>query len=462
MPNNSHRLCTRGIAGLLSLALSAFSPLAVSAQKPPGEQSSPNMRLISHLPLGPALTVADIEIEQDLARPYAYVSRSRQQMGFDIIDLRDIANPKRIYSWGIEDPELHPNGRGLKGMYIKTKGRYYYVQSFQFGRTGPDVDLGAVIFDVTGLPDVTKIREVRRLRTPMAPGGFHNIFAYKHSDGRAILCTTIVAPPTYPYGAHMYDFDKLIAGAEDYGLIAGVPLPEPRGAANGYHDCHIQFDPATGQDKFYGGGPETTYLGGNFVFDVTVPEAPKLLLTMHAQESQQSGGHTFIPSNDGRYAMTIMTSYGHNPVRVYDLKPGLEGKLPITKIPIGEWTPDPKKSSHMIEFRFPYAIIAAYEDGVHVVNMRDPTNPRTVAFYDTYDELQPFEGLGAANGILGVDVRNADGLIVGSDMQSGFWAFKMDGFNGWNGHNWGMPNASSVQDWDKGPDGAEKWKKPTT
>ena len=53
-------------------------------------------------------------------------------------------------------------------------------------------------------------------------------------------------------------------------------------------------------------------------------------------------------------------------------------------------------------------------------------------------------------------MRNADGLIVISDFDSGFWAFRMDGFDGWNGHQWGMPNISSVQDWDNGPEGAPK------
>ena len=56
----------------------------------------------------------------------------------------------------------------------------------------------------------------------------------------------------------------------------------------------------------------------------------------------------------------------------------------------------------------------------------------------------------------GVDVRNADGLIVISDEASGFWALKMDGFDGWNGHQWGMPNVSSAQDWDNGPEGVPK------
>jgi hypothetical protein len=65
-------------------------------------------------------------------------------------------------------------------------------------------------------------------------------------------------------------------------------------------------------------------------------------------------------------------------------------------------------------------------------------------------------GNSAYDGAWGIDVRNADGLIVVSDFDSGFWAFKMDGFDGWNGHQWGMPNISSAQDWDNGPDGAPK------
>ena len=46
---------------------------------------------------------------------------------------------------------------------------------------------------------------------------------------------------------------------------------------------------------------------------------------------------------------------------------------------------------------------------------------------------------------------DADGLIVVSDMSTGFWAFRMEGFQGWNGEDWGVPNISSVQDWEKGP-----------
>src|SRR6202008_863582 len=41
----------------------------------PGEQGSRNIHVTSHVPLGAARTVGDIEIEQELSRPYVYVSR---------------------------------------------------------------------------------------------------------------------------------------------------------------------------------------------------------------------------------------------------------------------------------------------------------------------------------------------------------------------------------------------------
>ena len=432
------------------LSLLALGPAAADAQYPPGEQGSDNVHIVAHVPLAGPLHVADIEIEQDLERPYSYVSRRLNPPGFQIVDLSEPEKAEVIYSWFIENAELHV-GDGLDGKYFKLDGRYYYVQSLMFRQVGPNNDLGAVVFDVTGLPDPTAVREVGRIRVPDTPGGFHNIFAYKHSTGRVLLFATTESPLSVPHGANVYDMELFLQGDPDYGLVSRIPLPEPRGAARGYHDAYVAFDVATGQDKFYGGGPETTYLGGNYVWDVTDIENPELLVTQLAVMGQQSGGHTWVATPDHRYAISEMTSLAHAPLRFYDLKPALDGEVPVIREPIGEWTADWKKSSHKMEIRWPYVFVSAYEDGLQIINMRDPTNPRTVGYYDTYDEVSPYTGGGVANGAFGIDVRNADGLIVISDMHSGFWAFRMDGFNGWDGNTWGMPNISSVQDWDNGP-----------
>ena len=157
------------------------------------------------------------------------------------------------------------------GRYFKTHGKYYYVQCFQFAQGSPDADLGAIVFDVTGLPDTSHIKEVARIRVTNAPGGFHNIYTYKHSDGRALLFTSTTAKPY----AQIFDLDKLVAGASDQGLIGQVVNPDPRAQnehtiVGSFHDFWVGYDPATHQDKFYGAG-----LGGYYVFDVTRPETPQ-------------------------------------------------------------------------------------------------------------------------------------------------------------------------------------------
>ena len=444
---------------LVAAALLLVEPRLAVAQHAAGKESSPNVHLLSHLPLGPKFEVSNIELEQELSRPYAYVGRGPlggvARSGFQVISVKDPAQARVLYSWWMEDPELH-QGQAKDVKYAKAGGRYYVVVGFQYRGTGPDGDLGGVVFDVTGLPDTSKVREVARIRLPDLPGGFHNIFTYKHSDGRSLLFATVEAPLSHPYGAHVYDIAKLVAGAPDYGFAGGVPLPEPRGQARGYHDVYVGFDPVSQQDRFYGGGPETTPLGGNYVFDVTRLDQPRLLASIIAEASMQSGGHSFVPGPDGRYALTVMTSPGHQPVRFWDLKPALDGQSPTIRQPVGEWTFDPRKTSHQIEIRWPYVFLSALQGGLYILDMRNPSDPVEVGFYDTYNYRVPYEGGGVATGAWGVDVRNADGLIVASDMITGFWTFKLDGFDGWNGHQWGVPNISGAQDWDNGPDGAAK------
>ena len=215
-----------------ALALVVLGITEADAQHPAGEQASRNVKVMSHVPLGDPLHVADIEIEQEMSRPYAYVSRRLHPPGFQIIDLADPTKAKLIYSWSIENAALH-QGSGMDGKYFKLHGRYYYVQSFQFRQGGPDTDLGAIVFDVTGLPDTSTIREVGRIRTPDTPGGFHNIFAYKHSDGSVLLFATVEAPLTMPHGANIYDMERFLRGDPDQGLVGRIPLPEPRGAPRG-------------------------------------------------------------------------------------------------------------------------------------------------------------------------------------------------------------------------------------
>jgi hypothetical protein len=195
-----------------------------------GNQASANIHVLSHLPL--ARPIADIEIEQELSRPYAYLSG---EQGFVIVNMKDLARMKVLYEWHIENQELH-QGSSLAPVYVKTKGRYYFFNGFQFRKGGPDADLGAIIWDVTGLPDTSKIREVARIRVPEAPGGFHEARSYKHSNGQTLVFSTSESP-----AAMVWDIDRILSG--DRGLVGKIPTAWSdttfMGQSRGYHDMYL-------------------------------------------------------------------------------------------------------------------------------------------------------------------------------------------------------------------------------
>ena len=306
-------------------------------------------------------------------------------------------------------------GSGLDNKYVKVGGRYYDVTSFQFRQGGPDADLGAVVVDVTGLPDPSMVKEVARIRAPEIPGGFHNIFAYKHSDGRALLFATTNGEFTY-----IYDVALVVSGGRNGGLVSKIAVLQPsERRARQWHDFYVGYDPASRQDRFYGGGS-----GGYYVFDVTDVTDSKLLATVTGAAGVKDG-HTFTPTPDGRYALSMSEpTYQYAPMRIFDLKPALDGEVKSVSRPIGAWMAKWNGASHNHEIRWPYAFISAQDDGLQVLNLMDPTNPYTVAYYNTREGPELFgedlggrtgTGGGIYNGAWGVDIRNADGLIVVGD-----------------------------------------------
>ena len=274
-----------------SLAGSALAQASATHPRPMGMQGSPNLHVLSHLPLGPKYSITDMEIDQDMSRPFAYVSRRVEAIGFDVISVEDPENAEVIFKWRIENPELHTGG-----------------------------------------------------------GGFHSIFMYKHSDGRAILRAT-------HGGTKMFDLARFLAGDADQGYIGtiGVP-PAPGDLSTTYHDLYAAFDPSTQQDKVYGTGG-----GGYYVFDISSPESPELLVTI-TRVAGFNWGHTFTPTPDGRYAIAE-AEWQYQPLRFFDLKLGLDaaarGEFININRPIGAWTPDWQTVPHNHQkVRWPYVFVS--------------------------------------------------------------------------------------------------------
>ena len=295
--------------------------------------------------------------------------------GTDIISIEDPEHPELLYEWRIENQDLHTGTGGMDVKHFKWDDRYYLVQSLQFGSGGPNTDLGAVILDVTGLPDASTVREVARIREPGMPGGFHNIFIYKHSNDRVYLFTTANAP-----GALIYDLGTIVEEGVEDSRIGMVPVPESAfggGGGGSYHDFYVGYHPDTGEDRFYGGGS-----GGYYIYDVTDLESPELRITLTGV-SGVNRGHTFTPSPDGRYVIAE-TEYQYAPLRIFDLQPALEGRVQNIRSPISAFTADWRHLVHNHEVRWPYVFASGYLDGLQIFNLQDPENPVTVGYYDTY------------------------------------------------------------------------------
>ena len=141
------------IRALSAAALLAVTTTPLAAQEVPWtplNRGSDNIEVLGHLPLGPRLSVADMDVEQELDRPFAYVARMvygfEGPKGTDIISIADPENPELLYEWRIENQDLHQRTGGMDVKHFKWNDRYYLVQSLQFGQGGPNTDLGAPIY----------------------------------------------------------------------------------------------------------------------------------------------------------------------------------------------------------------------------------------------------------------------------------------------------------------------------
>jgi hypothetical protein len=82
---------------------------------------------------------------------------------------------------------------------------------------------------------------------------------------------------------------------------------------------------------------------------------------------------------------------------------------------LGRYATRPEVGIHNIEMRGDRAYIAYYQDGVRVVDVSDPAQPREVAHYNTWDETA--DGSNAFSGAIGI--RVVDGLIYVADSERG-------------------------------------------
>jgi len=423
--------------GVASLVFFCSQP--VGAQQD-GMRGSRNMDLVGHLPLGgmqsPASPSAGFEalgrgtghlaLDQEPGRPFVFVAREDAE-GSEVvaISINDPSHPLTLGSW-------RPQSHSIGDLTLFSHGsRHYLAVTHADGLSVREVsDPEEGQFDAAA--DV-----------PREPG-YHHVFAYRHSNGRSYLLATGGGD------IDVYDVDRLLSSQTD--PVASYVLPETvTNVDYGYHAVTAQWHADTESDRLYAAGA-----GGYYVFDVTDPSNPSLLTEVNSAAVQI--GHAVSASPDGTHLVTA-AGYRTAPIRIFDLRPAFEGAVPRIRVAAGAWTADWRNLSENHELRWPFVFAASMDDGLQVFNMMNPFEPYTVGFYDTWDG--PRASLANErthrNGAWDVDVRNHDGLVAVTDVNTGLWLIRMEGFEGWDGRGWGFANVSTVQDWDNGPTQSERW-----
>lgn len=403
------------------------------AQDADNPRGSRNLTLHAHLQPTDAGPLGHVALDQAAGRSLAYLAHP-EAGGFSTYDLEDPASPRHVMTWAADVP----NVRAGELAAFKHAERFYLVQTFS---SADGAHPAAILFDVT---DVRSTQEATNVAALTVEGGLTSVFPYKHSDGRSLLFATGGAD------LYVYDIAEALAGRTEASRLLQLPTPEQIIVGeSGFEDMFVGYHVDMEQDRLYAAGA-----GGYYVYDVTDPTSPEQLT--HVRDAAVTRGHGIQSTPDGRHIVTT-AGYRTAPIRIFDLQPALDGTVPQVRTAIGAWAADWRNHAINVELRWPYLFVASLHDGFQVVNMRVPEEPYTKAYYHTWmgtpGKLADPDA--ALRGAWDVDVRNHDGLIVVSDLDTGLWVFSLAPFKGWHGHGWGLPHVSSVQDWDNGPDGTQ-------
>jgi len=240
----------RRIALLLIAGLAPVNTALLAQRtqpRAPGQQSSLNMRLMSHIPLGGAQPLldskfqsadveglgrrtCDIEVEQELSRPYAYVCSRFAPSGFYIIEFKDPAKAHMLWHWTIENADIHRGSGALNPAYVKTHGRYYMAIATQFQMGGPGQRPGRRSLRRTRLPDTTKIKEIGRIKIRKRPV----VFTRASRTSIRAACRSCSRPAPVP-SRTCSTWTRSWPVYSKQGLVGRVPLPDTTTVARHVH-----------------------------------------------------------------------------------------------------------------------------------------------------------------------------------------------------------------------------------
>ena len=369
------------------------------------QESSRNIHAVGQLAINGGVQALVLDPDPEQSRAFV-LSGTGELLG---VDLSDPARPAASYT--------------VSAPFARD------VALFEYEGISCLVSAGAEI----AVYDVTNGQRAEQVARVSSPDSLNRIFAYQHSNGQALLWAT------GSHSAFAFGLADLLSGRA--GTVLALEPPEHSGTGVGFSDLFAGFEPESQQDRLYLAGA-----GGYYIFNVSDLSSPDLITSISSAAVQR--GRAIAPTPNGSHVLAL-ASYRTAPMRIF----ALSGERVRTAV--GAWTDNWQSALADVVVRWPFAFVAALEDGVHVVNIFDPEAPYTDAWLRTVpaSEIAAAPLFREPRGAARIQVRNHDGLIAVGDLDRGLWLLRLEAFSGWHGHNWGLPHVSEEQDWTNGPDG---------
>lgn len=157
-------------------------------------------------------------------------------------------------------------------------------------------------------------------------------------------------------------------------------------------------------------------LPGVKILDVSTPGSPTELGEIVTPEDV---GHNTWLSDDGDYCFVTNEELGGH-LRIYDVS------SPSAPTHVAEYEAHPDRVIHNVYVADGVAYISYYGEGVVLLDVSDPANPRELAVYDTSDVPlpDPPSERAAMHGVWGLYPFFPSGRIAASDIERGLYVFE--------------------------------------
>ncbi|AGC43310.1 hypothetical protein MYSTI_01981 [Myxococcus stipitatus DSM 14675] len=311
-------------------------------------------------------------------RKHAYVmsiddSATKTPGGLSVVDVSDPTHPvikKKITIPG----DSYWNAAWAKddALYVASKAK------------------GVIVFDISNPADPVFVRSL----PTGAPLNVHTLFV----DGNRLYA---VSPAPAATGETLI-FD--ISSPLEPVLLNRLVTPDEVSWFPSAHDSFAY------QDRLY----VNQYATGYVVFDVK-----------DAQNPRQLGRYTF--SVDGREPMSHASAVGTFAGKTIAFEGGegtgahlrvLDVTDPANIQLIGRYKLRPQTSIHNVILKDTLLYIAYYHEGLRVLDVSNPTQPREVAYFNTYRESDPGRSESILDGAIGIRVPG-DGYVYLVDLARG-------------------------------------------